>query len=272
MPIFGGESFFGLLETFRVLTFDGRYGGGKTSLAFYCAEYLLKTGRFRYLLSNTPSVWTDNPNDVVLRPDEEGQPTFLDAVIILDETGLFLSMSVESKQFLAFLRKGNVVLLCPSVEDVARNLKSVTVQRLMNLQIVGLPAWVYSYKVRRGMQKDVAKFVWWHPEEIFGIYDSGAFPVDDNGLGDLLMDWKELMASREISKGKSRGMRYDRRKQSTSIDEGIQSGSTKRLFPVVTAGAGYQQQTENFEGILEEIQDTIDEAQALSIKWKKRGR
>lgn len=267
MPLLGSQSFLGLLETFRVLTFEGRYGGGKSALSFYVAQHLLSTGRFRYLLSNTPSVWSDDPNDVVLRPDDKGRPTYLDAVVILDETGLFLEYAEDTKKFLAFLRKGNIVLLCPSVQDVPRELRGVMVQRTLNLETVGIPIWVYNYRVRKGSQRDNQRFMWWNPSEIYGIYDSGAFPIDDAGLGEMMLDWTFLMSNRERKENEQR--RYKgRKKERTQVIEGLQPACTERIFTLEEPRREVRAAS-NLEGVLEEIEERISEFEALSIKRGK---
>ena len=57
----------GYLRLYRVAFIEGRYGGGKTSLAFRMAHDLLRSGQYRYLLSNVKSVWTDALDTVVPR-------------------------------------------------------------------------------------------------------------------------------------------------------------------------------------------------------------
>lgn|SRR5690554_3811753 len=182
MPLIGGEIIVGMLQTFRVIWIGGRYGGGKTALAFRLAYELLDSGFSRYLLSNCRSVWGDAPADVVLR---EGR--YLDTVVILDEGGLFLRTGKDADDFLAFLRKLNVVLIVPSVKPPAPAVRMVSVQRTANLQSIGLPAWVYTASVEYGRQRDRERFLWWQPSEIYGVYDTADVPVDDCGIGDYLL-------------------------------------------------------------------------------------
>lgn len=181
MPLIGRETIVGMLQTFRVLWIGGRYGGGKTALAYRLAYELLDSGFSRHLLSNCRNVWRDEPADVVLR---DGR--YLDTVVILDEGGLFLRTSRDADDFLAFLRKLNVVLIVPSIKPPAPSVRMVSVQRVANLQSVGLPAWVYNVSVEYGRQRDRERFVWWRPSEIYGIYDTTDVPVDDCGIGDYL--------------------------------------------------------------------------------------
>lgn len=181
MPLIGGQIIVGMLQTFRVVWIGGRYGGGKTALAYRLAYELLDSGFSRYLLSNCRNVWKDETSDIVLR---EGR--YMDTVVVLDEGGLFLRTSKDADDFLAFLRKLNVVLIVPSIKPPAPSLRMVTVQRVANLQSIGLPCWVYNASVEYGRQRDKERFAWWGPSEIYGVYDTTDVPVDDCGIGDYL--------------------------------------------------------------------------------------
>lgn len=196
--LLGGNVVVGMLQTFRVAWIAGRYGGGKTALAYRLAYELLDSGFVRYLLSNCRSVWSDTPADVVLR---DGR--YLDTVVVLDEGGLFLRTSRDADDFLAFLRKLNVVLIVPSVKPPAPAIRMLSIQRLVNLQALGLPAWIYEASVEYGRQRDRVRFVWWRPSEIYGIYDTSDVPVDDCGIGDFLFEQTERLV-RESGHGRSR--------------------------------------------------------------------
>jgi hypothetical protein len=243
MPFLNGSPFFGTLNNYRVLTIDGRYGGGKTALAFRAAYELCTNYGYRYILSNCRSVWTDSPSSVQLRNNAAGKPQYLDAVIILDEGGLFLKLSRDTDDYLAFLRKANVVLILPSVSEVARSLRSLTIQRVFNGQTLGLPAWVYTFLVSKGHIREKTSLVWWRPSEIFGIYDTDASPTDDGGLGDFLVDWKDIVDEREKERQKTDEIRYHGKRAT--------SRSGARSPDVGQAG-----DLESIRGLLEEISET----------------
>jgi hypothetical protein len=162
----------------------GSYGGGKTLGAFQLAYELYKTGRYRYILGNCNSVWTDNPEQVVLRDD-----SFVDAIVILDEAGLFLKMSRDADKFLLGLRKLNITILCPSVLPPSSRIKFLQVQRVLNGQSFGLPLWVYQYRLNIGSEREKDNFILWQPQKMFGIYDTLDYPVDDLYLSEWFEYW-----------------------------------------------------------------------------------
>lgn len=200
--LLGGQLVVGMLQTFRVAWISGRYGGGKTALAYRLAYELLNSGFSRYLLSNCRSVWRDDPRDVVLR---DGR--YLDAVVVLDEAGLFLRTSRDADDFLAFLRKLNVVLILPSVKPPAPVMRMLTIQRVANLSAIGLPVWVYEVSVDYARQRGRERFAWINPSEVFGIYDTTDVPVDDCGIGDYLYSHVAELVERA---GHGRSKRFKR--------------------------------------------------------------
>lgn len=196
--LLGAESTLGYLQTYRIVHVGGRYGGGKTALAFKLAGELLDRGFSRYLVSNVRSVWEDTPADVVLRDG-----SYADAVVVLDEGGLFLKSSFDAEKFLAFLRKLNIVLIIPSVLPPSSRVRMLSIQRTMNLQTVGLPLWLYTTTLYYGHVKENSKFWWWRPSEIYGIYDTLGFPSDDAGLGSWVERWTSDAAKKSGYKEKS---------------------------------------------------------------------
>lgn len=185
MPLLNAGGFVDTLKTSRLLTFKGRTGGGKTSLAYYLA-YLLHEQKFvRYIFSNVESVWNDDPEDMVMVDRR------IDAAFILDEGGLFLENRKDFKQYSAFMRKLNIVLLIPSVWEPMTGIKFLTVQRLITLDVVGLPVWVYQWRLSHGDIREKGIFFWRRPSEVWGIYDTAGFPTDDDGISDYISKWTE---------------------------------------------------------------------------------
>jgi hypothetical protein len=186
MPLMGIGEMMGYLNGYRVLHLDGRMGSGKTALAFRLAyEFVMKYG-YRYILSNVKSVWTDDPADVSLR---EGR--YVDAVIILDEGGLFIENTRDAKEFVAYLRKLNIIIIVPSVEVPAERLRKLTCERTLNIEkMSGLPIWWYELRLRRTGKQDITgSFWWWKPSEIYGIYDTLAYPGEGEDIRDFLKIW-----------------------------------------------------------------------------------
>lgn len=184
MPFLNANNMIGYLSSFRVCHIDGRYGGGKTALAFRLAYELQKMKRVRYIISNVQSVFADDPAKVVLR---EGR--YADVAMVLDEGGIFVKSGAEAEQYMAFMRKINAILIIPSVLEPALKTRFLTVQRLQNLNTIGLPVWIYSLLLRKGMTYEKQMFYWLNPHEIFGLYDTEGFPVDDDGLLKWIKTW-----------------------------------------------------------------------------------
>jgi len=196
MPLLMAEGLIGICSTYRVVHIAGRYGGGKTSLAFRLAYELLSSGQSRYLYTNIPCVWADNPNLSVMRADLAGVERWLDAVVVLDEGGLFLRNNSKAEQFTAFLRKLNITIIVCSIMPPARMMRSVQVQRTLDFMKFGIPLWSYEWRINDNTTKDKDTFYWLDPAEIFGVYDNLSAPVDDGGIGDLFEDLAESLANR----------------------------------------------------------------------------
>lgn len=176
----------GMVRTYRVLWINGRYGGGKTALAFQIAAELLKSGHVRHCISNVRSPLRDIPEKIELRDG-----ILADTVIVLDEAGIFLETGADVQEFLAYLRKMNIILIMPSVLPPPMKVRFLSIQRTMSLQSVGLPLWMYKTTLNYGNIKESINFGWWGFSSIFGLYDSAGFPADDGGIGEIIQKWKE---------------------------------------------------------------------------------
>lgn len=186
-----------MLRLYRVAWISGRYAGGKTSLAFRLAYELLDSGEYRYLLTNCRSVWSDDPSAIEARDGK------LDAVVILDEAGLFLRTNADAERFLAFLRKFNVVVILASVWPPATAFRHFRIQRVLDFRRLGLPLWLYRAVLRYESVAEQYWFAWLDPAEIYGIYDTRDIPVDDAGIGARL----QLHLSEELSRRGYGGIR-----------------------------------------------------------------
>lgn len=79
--IYGLDNVLPLIEGERILAIVGRYGSGKSAMAFRLAYELMKRKKASHLVSNIPSVWTVKPRDMQLEDKR------LNAVVVLDEAG-----------------------------------------------------------------------------------------------------------------------------------------------------------------------------------------
>lgn len=176
-----------------MLTIGGRYGSHKTALAFKFAHELYLAGVVDRVVSNCSSVWNEDLS--TLQIDD---PYKTNAVVILDEGGLFLDNRQNVKNILAFLRKMNIILIVPSVQEPSMRLKMLTVQMVYSFGSLGLPLVVYRAFLNSNSVKDVSYFGWLRPD-VYGIYDTADAPVD----GDVVMNWMDGLKNR-IAKGASK--------------------------------------------------------------------
>lgn len=175
-----------LLNQFRVAWLQGGYGSGKTLMSYALAYDLYQTGRYRYILGNSHSVWTDSPADVKLRDG-----AFVDAIVILDEGGLFMKLSRDADKFLLGLRKLNITILVPSVLPPSSRIKFLQIQRTFNAEIFGFPFWLYQYRLNIGSEHEKDWFGLYKPSTLYGIYDTLDYPVDDLYLSAWFEYWME---------------------------------------------------------------------------------
>lgn len=189
MPLLNSSAVLGLIKTYRVVWIGGRYGGGKTALAYRLAHDLLEQGFVTHLAANCRNVWGDELDDI--KPEVSELGSYLNTCVLLDEGGLFLRTGKDSEDYMAFMRKFNVVLLIPSVQPPTSRVRFLSIQRMYNLKALGIPLWLYKCTLRYENIKESYWFGWWRPEEIYGVYDTLDVPVDDAGISDWLIEFKE---------------------------------------------------------------------------------
>lgn len=189
MPLFGMQTFFGNVQTFRILWIRSRYGSGKTLLATRLAYELHERGIVRYICANYPSPWFDKFEDVQI---VDGRA---DVCLILDEGGAFMQSKYKALKYIQFMRKLNVILILPSVLAPSSVVSFFRVKRVANLEVFGLPAWVFTSRLADGEEILKETFVFWKPAEVYGAYDTGAFVVDDAGAEDWLIKWSVRAAA-----------------------------------------------------------------------------
>ncbi len=176
-----------------MLYLSGNTGTGKTSLAFRLAYQLLDIGDARYLYSNCNNVWNDDLEKVVMRTNKKGHDQYADTVFVLDEGGEFMKYS-DARLFTKALRKLNIYIIVSSVEEPGRRVRTLTVQRVFDFRIFGFPGWLYTFKLNYGEVRSQDWFAWLYPQEIYGIYDTEEFPVDDAGIAFYINSWIEKIA------------------------------------------------------------------------------
>lgn len=165
---------FGIISSYRLIWICGKFGGHKTSLSLAIAEEYLKQGY--YLITNNRNVWADDYKNLQL--DDKGH---LNAVVLLDEGGLYFKASRQIEQIASYANKMNCIYIIPSFWPPARSAQVLKIQPLFSLKSAGLPIIFYKWQVDIGGFHDKGWFIWAFPQEIYGIYsrqDPGDDPQD----------------------------------------------------------------------------------------------
>lgn len=163
------------LDTFvftQTVYIGGRPGGGKTLLAYCLGAWLKVNNYVDGVISNIPMNIRHTPVTV---------PVFRQA-IILDESWIYLADRGSVFRYAGFVRKDEDYLLLPAVYPVHRLLMRFTVERIFNAYSVGIPAWVYIWRLDRLSVKEKGHFVLYNPAAVFGKFDTKAKPRTDGGI------------------------------------------------------------------------------------------
>lgn len=247
MPLIGSNVFFGNLQTYRVLWIRSRFGSGKTLLAMRLAYELHSKGIVRYICGNFPSPWFDRFEDVEL---VNGRA---DVCLILDEGGSFMQSKYKAQKYVQFMRKLNIILIMPSFLPPSSFVSFFRVKRLMNLQVFGLPAWVYQSRLTDGEEIFKDNFIFWNPAEVYGSYDTGAYVVDDAGAEDWLIKWSVQGAAQrgyEIDPVKIGYSRFTVSEDETARD--VELDLVENLRGVSDELELYQEQSANVMALLKD--------------------
>lgn len=163
--LLNADEMYPIIEAYRLCWISGRFGGHKTSLAFYLAKHWLDHG-YR-LITNAASVWSDDLDSTLLNEQNK-----LHAVLILDEGGLDFKQSKQIEMIASYARKMDMLYILPSYSEPTRSARVVTIQSVWTLQSIGIPLVVYKWNVHLAEQRTHGFFMWLLPSEIYGIYDT----------------------------------------------------------------------------------------------------
>lgn len=257
------DTFLRLCFSYRIVWLSGRFGGGKTLLGFLLAYQMMNRYGLRYLFSNCLSVWNDDPKTMKLR---EGRKC--DAVLVLDEAGEFMETPSDVKAWVSFFRKTNLVLLLPSVRPPHHSVRFLTVQRILNLKVIGLPVWVYRWDLDSGANSDYGYFTLLFPERIFGVYDTDGFPEDADVLLAKVKTWKTQAA---IATGYKTASFAPEITQSISNRNDLAPGTTS-LADLQAGGSGDKTMAD-VRGDIDALIEVTKKAQkVVSLSRRKRSR
>lgn len=171
----GASTFWGMLTNFRVLWITGRYGAGKTSLAFLCGAKLLAEGYAEHVVSNIPCSFSSSVENL-------SKPS----AVILDESWIYIEGRKDVYDYAGFVRKFNHYLILPSVFPVHARLSYFSVQRVFNAYTLGVPLWWYRWNLRSKDVKETGYFGIYNPKAIFGHYPTDFVAGDDGGISEQL--------------------------------------------------------------------------------------
>jgi len=175
LVFFNASEFLNMLSAFRIVWLSGRFGGGKTSLAVILGAWLLANGKVDTVVSNFETSISTPP----------AFPLY-NSAILLDESWIYLDDRSSVTTYAAFVRKFNHYLILPSVWPPHNRFTFLSVQRVFNAYVVGVPAWVYRWQLGMRSVKEKGYFAVFNPSAIFGHYDTEFVPVDDGGVSDAI--------------------------------------------------------------------------------------
>ena len=193
------------------------------------------------------------------KDDLRGYAPKLDAILILDEAGEFLGSRSQANEWLAYLRKLNVVLLLPSVRPPASDVRFLNVGRTMNWNVIGVPCWTYAGHLDGvGGVDEKFTFYWWFPSEIYGIYDTDGFPSD----ADTLLNFPKTMTAQA-----AKVLGYDNTARKNSIYEQSTDASGRTIAEQVSSVVDVEGAIDHLEQAAKKVSESVS---VLDKRQKKR--
>jgi len=182
----GSEEFTLMLANNRYVHVAGRYGSGKTMFAVGMSALLVSLGYADGVVCNFPCI---------LAPEKVPVP-LVKKVVIIDEASRFIAGGKQSIQYTAFLRKYKQIYILPSVFAPHPRLCNISVERVFNGYVMGLPFWLFDWRAMGGRKRYGGKFVMWRPLRLIGTYDTEFIPDDDNGIMDAELETEKFFSKK----------------------------------------------------------------------------
>jgi len=204
------DGFFKELSDNKICTITGRLGSGKTLLAMELARYYLDRGYS--LVTNTKTVWADNPIRVMERAVENQAkkqkeieaaghnyiaPFQVRSVSIVDEGGLYARSPKFALDLASFARKTDQIIVFSG--------KKLPHSSLCDLQVVmwfdfyknfGLPFKLWQWSYRLSPKKIYyGKLIQTRWQDLYGIYST----IDPADNADKILDFS-VKATRNLFK------------------------------------------------------------------------
>ncbi len=253
----GADPFLHLTTAYRSVWFRGAFGSGKTLMAFATAQWLCDHQGMRHMVSNIPCVWCDVTREVVLAEHaiETGETAWTaDTVFVLDEAGLFLRFADAAHEYLQYLRKLNVVLLLPSFSSVSMKLRGFIVERYQSLAWLGVPLWVWRYRLESDEWQYFAVSQW---QSVYGVYSTLAMPSDDAGLS----VWLREVTNEVRSKIRAAEVGHSARRSAEGVlvwvNDTVTAGGSGAGSLSPLEGRALESQFEELSEISERIRDDV---------------
>jgi len=238
------EPFTGVIDQYRLLTIGGKLGGHKTSHALALAEPYLRDG-YR-LVSNLSCIWNDEPKNVTLNSDGK-----LKVIVIQDEAGLEIKSRFQIEEVAAYARKMDLMLFYPSFWPTPRMANILRTQALFGLKSAGIPCIIYKWTVTLGGFKDGGFYLWFNPQNYYGLYSS-------NDPGTKLRKVQKFLLDR---KDEFRALWH------ADEDEDEEEGTGKSI-----SGLAIDEKTSLLIESLEGLEETTNNLLSVSRRKGKRGR
>jgi hypothetical protein len=159
----------------RRIWLPGANSSGKSAMAFMMAHEMALRWGYK-IVSNTLSVW-----------NEKTEPEFdemmqLHVVFIADEGAEAFLTDDDVHGITKYAGKMDIVLICASVEEPARALQLVTLQRMSGFRSIGIPADTWECRINCEKKHESFKFQWIGMEEIWGVYSTLHPAFDADGI------------------------------------------------------------------------------------------
>jgi len=257
----GGGVAVSQVRGFRMVWYPGRFGGGKSAIAFRLAYELSSLYGYR-IISNQECVWNEvNPPDWIF--DEHGNMT-LRCIAVIDEGGLHLQNEAEAMDFLAFAGKMDLIASLPSISEPCDLFQSLTIQPVYNFRSIGVPINVYEWRVAQQKSKFSGGFSWWGMEEIYGVYSTLNPSSDARGITHYIKQkvgeykkyfferqkipsWQEEYAVRALAEDE-----FERRTKGRKSSAGLAASGSAELYinAVSQAAKKFERVSEDFETLV----------------------
>ena len=182
------DGFFRELSDNRICTITGRLGSGKTLIALDMARYYLDKGYS--LITNTSTVWADNPKDVIKKSYDTAVQKRLElerkgnyvtkivpqvrAVSIVDEGGVHARSQKVATSISTFARKTDQIIIFAGKKQPHADLADLKVVMWFDLYknfLIPFKIWEWTYRLSPRKIYG-GKMLQAHWQDLWGVYST----------------------------------------------------------------------------------------------------